>query len=613
MVKNYDKYKNHSREELIAELEVLKKKKYGLVWDKKNSQELIDAFVNWENVPENFTPKQFPVLKEVKKKEIENDKDKPVNLLIEGDNYHSLAVLNFTHQNKIDIIYIDPPYNTGNKDFIYNDKFVDREDPFRHSKWLSFMEKRLRLAFRLLKNTGVIFISIDDNEQAQLKLLCDEIFGENNFVTTIHVQMSTVSGQKVRAAKGGNIVKNAEYILVYSKSDKKNIGKNLLYDPVEYDTHYSIFLTPISKGIWKESSFVDECTKNKDIFNLLSSSGLASVKNGKKIFSIKNLQKAYSSIEKFREFVHKNADRIVRTDRMIEVESSKLEKNIELNTTYTYLHKSGKSYIYGIDKKGEMKQRFLLSEKIREADDFYKTYGITNLRGDWWPGFHLDMGNVPKEGGVDFLNGKKPVRLIKQLISYCLDKDGIILDFFAGSGTTAQSVLELNNVNKYKHKFILCTNNESNICEEKTLPRIKNVINGYSDKAGVGGNLKYFKTDFVGSDSTDKNKRDLVNKSAEMICIKEDIFDLVVDEGFDFKIYQKGKKFLGIIFEIDAIADFKKEAEKHKGNFVVYCFSYVNETPKKEFAGLKNKYVFEPIPAVILKIYDEIFKKKVIK
>jgi len=190
MANNHDKYKNHSREELIDELETLKKKKYGLVWDKKNSQEILDAFVNWENVPENFTPKQFPVLKEVKNKEIESDKNKPVNLLIEGDNYHSLAVLNFTHQNKIDVAYIDPPYNTGNKDFIFNDtfldkkgpKFVEKEDPWRHSKWLSFMEKRLWLAKNILKNTGVIFISIDDNELAQLKMLCDEVFGEENFI-----------------------------------------------------------------------------------------------------------------------------------------------------------------------------------------------------------------------------------------------------------------------------------------------------------------------------------------------------------------------------------------------------------------------------------------------
>jgi len=142
-------------EKLNAEIERLKKelkkrKKYGLVWEDK--------------------PEKLPVLKEVKDKEIITDKNKPVNLLIEGDNYQALSVLNYTHAGKVDVIYIDPPYNTGNKDFIFNDNYVDREDAYRHSKWLSFMEKRLKLAKNLLKDTGVIFISIDDNEVAQLKL-----------------------------------------------------------------------------------------------------------------------------------------------------------------------------------------------------------------------------------------------------------------------------------------------------------------------------------------------------------------------------------------------------------------------------------------------------------
>jgi len=593
-------YSKLSKEELIALIEKLEsRKKYGLVWDEERTKE------KFEKESENA----LPVLKEVKSKEIMTDPSKPVNILIEGDNYHALSVLNYTHQGKIDVIYIDPPYNTGNKDFKYNDNYVDKEDAYRHSKWLSFMEKRLRLAFRLLKNTGIIFISIDDNEQAQLKLLCDEVFGEDNFVTTIHVQMSTVSGQKVRAAKGGNIVKNAEYVLVYSKSGKKNIGKNLLYDPVEYDTHYSIFLTPISKGVWKESSFIDECINNEEIFNLLCSSGLASVKNKKRVFSIRNLQKAYSSIEKFRDFVHKNADRIVRTDRMIEVESAKLEKNIRQNTTYTYLHKSGKTYLYGIDKKGEMKQRFLLSDKIREADDFYKTYGITNLRGDWWPGFHLDMGNVPKEGGVDFLNGKKPVRLIKQLINYCLDKDGIILDFFAGSGTTAQAVLELNEENKHKHKFIVCTNNENKICEERTLPRIRNVIKGYSKKAGLGGNLKYFKTSFVkNSISRDDLKLRITRECTEMLCLREGIFE-EVKASDDWKIFKQGDRVMGVYYalEREGLKSLKKELDKMKGEKILYCFTLDPlGLDKKDFVDWEG-VVLEAIPEPILDIYKDIY------
>jgi len=209
---------------------------------------------------------------------------------------------------------------------------------------------------------------------------------------------------------------------------------------------------------------------------------------------------------------------------------------------------------------------------------------------------------------------KSPYAVRDCILACSNNKDAIILDFFAGSGTTSQAVLELNKEDEGGRKFILCTNNENNICTDVCYPRVEKVINGYKNSKGekvpgLGGNLKYFKTDFVGSDSTDKNRRDLVNKSAEMICIKEDIFDLAVDKGQDFKIYQKGKKFLGVIFDIDAIADFKKEAEKHKGNFVVYCFSYTEATPEKEFKGLKNKYILKPIPAVILRIYLEIFKK----
>lgn len=157
-------------QELEKELKSLKKNKnYGLFWKEKTEEFDVK------------TRNSFPILEEVSELAVKQD-EAPANIIIEGDNYHTLSVLSYTHKGLVDIIYIDPPYNTGNKDFIYNDRFVDKEDDFRHSKWLSFMEKRLKLAKELLKETGVIFISIDDNEQAQLKLLCDEIFGEENFI-----------------------------------------------------------------------------------------------------------------------------------------------------------------------------------------------------------------------------------------------------------------------------------------------------------------------------------------------------------------------------------------------------------------------------------------------
>jgi adenine-specific DNA-methyltransferase len=155
------------------------KKKYGLVWEDKP-----------EEVEEQLR-ENLPVLKEVKDKAITNGEDCPNHILIEGDNLHALTALSFTHEGKIDVIYIDPPYNTGNKDFKYNDSFVDKEDSYRHSKWLSFMNKRLQIAKRLLSEKGVIFISLDDNEQAQLKILCDEIFGELNFISNAIIETAT--------------------------------------------------------------------------------------------------------------------------------------------------------------------------------------------------------------------------------------------------------------------------------------------------------------------------------------------------------------------------------------------------------------------------------------
>src|SRR5665647_3781498 len=161
-------------------------KKYGLVWEDKP-----------EDVEEQLR-ENLPVLKEVKDKAIINGEDYPNHILIEGDSLHALTALTFSHEGQIDVMYFDPPYNTGNKDFKYNDSYVDKEDSFRHSKWLAFMNKRLQIAKRLLSDKGVIFISIDDNEQAKLKLLCDEVFAETNEIAMfIHKNNSNKNQAKL--------------------------------------------------------------------------------------------------------------------------------------------------------------------------------------------------------------------------------------------------------------------------------------------------------------------------------------------------------------------------------------------------------------------------------
>ena len=189
-------------------------KKYGVVWEDKP-----------EDVEERLRD-ELPILREVKERfvdgwecadipsdgECANNNSTPNHILIEGDNLEALTALSYTHEGKIDVIYIDPPYNTGNKDFVYNDSFVDSEDSYRHSKWLSFMNKRLKIAKRLLSDKGVIFISIDDNEQAQLKLLCDEVFGSQNFVSNL-IWKSKSGGANDASAFGVD----HEYVLCYSK------------------------------------------------------------------------------------------------------------------------------------------------------------------------------------------------------------------------------------------------------------------------------------------------------------------------------------------------------------------------------------------------------------
>ena len=140
-------YSDWPKEDLVKEIKKLKKrKKYGIVWDEEKTKEQFDK----------DSEEKLPILKEVKSKEIHTDNNSPTNILIEGDNYHSLSVLNYTHAKQVDVIYIDPPYNTGSG-FRYTDKFssglVEFEDTYRHSKWLSFMKKRLELAKRLELNT----------------------------------------------------------------------------------------------------------------------------------------------------------------------------------------------------------------------------------------------------------------------------------------------------------------------------------------------------------------------------------------------------------------------------------------------------------------------------
>lgn len=576
-------YSQLNKEELLKIVEKLEsRKKYGLIWDEEKVKE------QFEKDAQNA----LPVLKEIKIKEIiDKENSKPYNFFIEGDNYHALSVLNFTHQEKIDVIYIDPPYNTGQKDFCYNDKYIESDDEYFHSKWLSFMSKRLRLAKNLLKEDGIIFISIDDNEAAQLRLLCDEIFGGENILDTFYIQVR-YAGKSLN--EKDNFQKLIEQVLVYSKNKKifspnkpsaeydlnkfnfeiieKKKGKEIklgnkkviLFQPGDYEIveHESGSIN-LLKGTWASGSVLKGNTSGKFFHDHLE--------NRKSIDGINMLYKVYGIGEDGLGYRYFTGPKKENTTKGIFYSGVPLERR----------------------------------KDIEEGNGSFKESPIVNFYD-----FSADFGNIRHEGGVDFRSGKKPTRLLKQLINIHKDKNATILDFFAGSGSTGQAVLDLNNEDEGNRSFILCTNNEGNIATEICYPRIKNVIRGYKNVQGTGGSLKYFKTSFVkNSLAKDDMKIRLANECTEMLCLRENIF-VEFKKTSNYKIFKQNNKIIAIYYsmERDSLKELKKELDKLEGSKTLYCFTLDPlGLSKSDFIGW-NDVVLEPIPQKILDVYKQIYE-----
>ena len=463
-------------------------KKYGLVWEQH--EEKVDVAIQTN----------IPVFTEIAEKEISLVSDGNYNFLLEGDNLHSLYLLEKTHKGAIDLIYIDPPYNTGHEDFIYDDNYVAEEDSFRHSKWLSFMEKRLRIAKELLSEKGVIFIQISDIEMAQLKCLCDDIFDESNFLNIISVNMKNIAG----ASGGGEdkrFKKNCEYIFVYAKSYD---FMPLFNGPYVYTEISDLIQRYIEEGkSWKYTTVLLDPGEKEYIGSTVDGDGndiKVFLRKNPKILSVKQVSEneGISEKEAYKKYGVKifqttNAQTSIRTRVM----DFRVEKGITDDLlSIEYVPKTGKNkgHIYEQFYKGDKCRLFVwLKDTSEEIDgELYKR----DLQGTYWD-MNGAMKNVTKEGAVEFSNGKKPVDLLKQIISLYPEKDITVLDFFAGSATTGHAVVALNAEDGGTRKFILCTNNENNICEEKTYPRLRNVAHGYGKYAAIPFNLKYYKTDFV--------------------------------------------------------------------------------------------------------------------
>jgi len=451
---------NENSNELITYLGQLEdeliKKRFGLVFEehKEEVDELLET--------------NIPVLVEDKNYSVSNGG--LLNFIIEGDNLGSLNMLNRTHSGRVDVIYIDPPYNTGNKDFIYDDAYVDSVDTFKHSKWLSFMKKRLELASDLLTEKGIIFISIDENEAANLKVLCDQIFGEDNYVVEFSRKVSASPRMDAKHIAVAN-----DKILVYAK-DKNSLvvtkkeSETYKNNPsAQKDDHFEergyFILNKLDRGSINYSKTCD--------YPITTPSGNVIYPGG--------------DYEKWKQRQNGNYN---MKDWCWRWNKAKFEWGLQND----YIVFKGNSVYFKQYEKVDNSLNPILRENV-----------YSNLLDD--SSFFNDTAKkeitaVFNKAPFDY---PKPVGLIKFLINLHPNKDAVVLDFFAGSGTTGQATLEINKEDGGKRKFILCTNNQNGICENVTFQRIKTVITGtrpdgtkYSD--GLDGSLKYLKMEYINKD-----------------------------------------------------------------------------------------------------------------
>lgn len=553
-------YSNLSKDDLLKIVKKLdSRKKYGLIWDEERTKE------QFEKESENA----LPVLKEVKSKEISTDPNKPINIFIEGDNYHALSVLNYTHQGKIDVIYIDPPYNTGAKDWKYNNYYVDINDTYRHSKWLSMMNNRLRIAKRLLKDDGVLICAIDENEINRLGLLLEEIFGNHELhcITIVH---------NPRGVQGKNF---------------------------SYTHEYAYFSYPVGIKVIGHRKIKDS---DIDWRNLRDNGGESLRTDARNCF--------YPIIVK--------NEKVIGFGDVVPN-----EKHPEKQT----VQKKGEFYIYPIDRQGVERKWRYARQSVEEIKDLLRAKETKN-------GYEIELGKdygtvrtVWQDSRYDA--NEYGTKLVHALVpnthfdfpksvynTYdCIApilyerKNAIVLDFFAGSGTTGHAVSLLNKEDSGSRQFILCTNNENGIAQEVCYPRIKAVIKGhndYPDITGIASNLKYFRTAFVKKTiSKDSLKIRITRECTEMLCLREGIFK-EKKKTDDYRIFEQNSRIMAVYYSLERgeLKSLKKDLNKMKGEKILYCFTLDPlGLDKSDFEDWENVSL-EPIPQKILDVYEDIYE-----
>lgn len=563
---------NEDKSQLLALL--AEQKKYGLVWEDRPEE------------AEEVLREKIPVLHEVVGKRLDDGgDDAPNHILIEGDNLHALTALTYTHEGKVDVIYIDPPYNTGNKDFVYNDSFVDSEDSYRHSKWLSFMEKRLKIAKKLLSDKGVIFISIDDNEQANLKLLCDEVFGRNHVGEIIWETATDNNPTQISI--------DHEYVLCFAKN-KEALDK------------------------WAVTSDKAQLIKNK--YEEIKASGISDlIKIRKELKAwIKSVKKSndldlsgvshYDYVDEKGVFYPGNSANTKPGDYTYDI-IHPITKRVCSKPTNGY--RWPENTFLAADKRGDVlwgeDETIIpkIKKRIETAKELLKSY-------------YYEDGRAASNAleliiGKNRFNNPKPINLIMKLERFTSNADSLILDFFAGSGTTLHATMQLNAEDGGHRQCILVTNNENNICEEVTYERNKRVINGYTTPKGAeveglkANNLRYYKTDFVSRDGSHQSKKEIAYAMTDLLCIKEGIYDeqdafgnlsLVGKSKMLRYFAEEGKQML-LIYDSRVIPYIVKEIEqmdKAENDIKIYIFADGSFPYTADFADVLDKVTLIAMP-----------------
>ena len=542
---------NDEKSELIKLLR--SQKKYGLVWEDKP-----------EDAEQRMVNEQ-PVLVEVPERAIlSDDAEAPNHILIEGDNLEALTALSYTHTGKIDVIYIDPPYNTGNKDFSYNDTFIDRENGYRHSMWLSFMDKRLEISKNLLSSRGTIFISIDDNELSQLKLLCDEIFGERNFIAC-----PVRRRRKSQANLSKNISTIHEYVLIYRKNIEHELNK------VEANLDLDSFKNPDNDPRGPYTTM--PCTN----------------RGGTK-YSV-----------------------VTPTGNVIEDEW-RFKKQ-----TYDQLFEDNR-IVFPRGGKGKPRYKLFLSEKQRGGvipnswwDELESNQEgaalLKQILGE-------DAFSNPKPVGLITFIEKLSTLKDSTILDFFAGSGTTLhatMQLNAKDGGHRQCILVTNNENG------IC----ENVTYERNRRVIQGYTTPKGEKVPglTRNNLRYYKTKFVPRDKSPKNLRNLMALSTDMLCIHNDTYSEkpFAGKNINNKIARyfesnDGTKRMLVIYRAEAIQalvelmkqEFKNAESKENGKLMVYVFSPNGYAYDDEFEDVADYVSLCAMPDAVLNAYRRVLPKK---